>query len=164
MSTLPPIRIASPCNARWSDMTGDERTRVCSHCSKHVYNISEMQPMEVAEMIRAKEGKFCARIYQRRDGTVLTANCPVGKERFVRKIKITLCSVFGAALFFIAARLIQATNADRSRTVTQVERAWDELAWKVKGLFGIQRPAVLLGDVCIPPPPSSTSTNTPNSI
>src|SRR5437867_12357765 len=75
------VRIASPCSARWEDMEGDERSRFCRQCAKHVYNFSEMSAREAKDLIREREGHLCARFYQREDGTVLTADCPTGAER-----------------------------------------------------------------------------------
>jgi Carboxypeptidase regulatory-like domain len=79
------IRIASPCRVRWSAMKGSERTRHCSLCNLNVYNISEMTDGEVADLIAAAEGRICARIYRRADGTVLTKDCPVGLKGYYRK-------------------------------------------------------------------------------
>ncbi len=72
------IRIASPCSADWNVMTGDERARFCQQCQKHVYNLSALTQAQVQALIVANEGKFCARFYRRADGTMLTADCPVG--------------------------------------------------------------------------------------
>src|SRR5262245_10819613 len=80
------VRVASPCTARWADMTGDERARFCAQCQKHVYNLSEMTAEAASSLIREKEGKLCVRFYQRADGTVLTADCPVGTAAVVRRV------------------------------------------------------------------------------
>ena len=80
------LRIASPCTARWEDMEGDERSRFCRQCTKHVYNFSEMTAQETADLIREREGQLCARFYQRADGTVLTADCPVGAARPLHRL------------------------------------------------------------------------------
>src|SRR6185436_18341406 len=80
-SILDQVRIASPCNARWEDMNGDDRTRFCQHCQKHVFNLSAMSRTEAEQLVREKEGKLCGRFYQRHDGRMLTGNCPVGQGR-----------------------------------------------------------------------------------
>lgn len=90
------IRIASPCNADWNAMTGDEQTRFCDKCSKNVYNISAMTTEQAESLIREKEGKLCIRYYQRADGTVLTADCPVGGRK-KRNRRIAFVAAFGAA-------------------------------------------------------------------
>ena len=78
---LPVIQVASPCNESWDAMAGDERIRFCLRCSKHVYNLSAMTTDETHSLIEETEGKLCVRFYQRRDGTVLTADCPEGSKR-----------------------------------------------------------------------------------
>lgn len=78
---LDKIRVASPCNARWEDMGGDERARFCGQCQKNVFNLSAMTRMQIETLIREKEGKFCGRFYQRRDGRMITADCPSGQRR-----------------------------------------------------------------------------------
>ena len=94
------IRIASPCSARWEDMTGDERARFCGQCNKHVYNFSSMTQAEVESLIREKEGRLCGRIYRRRDGRVLTADCEVGVERKRNRIR-QVCGVLASFMMFI---------------------------------------------------------------
>ena len=78
---LDKVRIASPCHARWEDMTGSDRARFCGQCNKHVYNFSAMTRAEVESLIREKEGRLCGRFYRRRDGRMLTADCQVGGQR-----------------------------------------------------------------------------------
>lgn len=90
------IRIASPCNADWNAMTGDEQIRFCDKCSKNVYNISAMTTQQAELLIREKEGKLCIRYYQRADGTVMTADCSVGVRK-KRNRKIAFLAAFGAA-------------------------------------------------------------------
>ncbi len=47
-------------------MSGDERTRFCTDCSKHVYNLSAMTTAEAEELILEKEGHLCVRYYKRK--------------------------------------------------------------------------------------------------
>lgn len=75
---LDSIQVASPCQADWNAMSGDEQARFCQSCHKHVYNLSEMTRDEAQQLILEKEGKLCVRFYQRADGTLITNNCPVG--------------------------------------------------------------------------------------
>jgi hypothetical protein len=78
---LESIRIAMPCSADWDDMSGDDRVRFCGKCEKNVYNLSAMTREAGEALVREKEGRMCVRMYQRADGTVLTADCPVGVRR-----------------------------------------------------------------------------------
>ena len=92
--------MASPCNDRWEDKEGDEQSRFCLHCQKHVYNLSAMTESAALSLIEQKEGKLCARFYRRADGTLLTSNCPVGHQRILTHLKVVLCSL--AALITVA--------------------------------------------------------------
>jgi len=75
------IRVATPCSADWDQMSGDERVRACGACNKNVYNLSSMTRDEAETLIVAKEGRLCVRYYQRADGTILLADCTVGKSQ-----------------------------------------------------------------------------------
>ena len=79
------IRVATPCSADWNAMTGDERARLCAQCDRHVYNISGLTRDEAEELIIEKEGELCVRYFQRADGTILLADCEVGKKQKRRR-------------------------------------------------------------------------------
>src|SRR5207247_9311277 len=98
------VKIASPCRARWQDMTGDDRSRYCHQCQKHVYNFSAMPAEEVVDLIRAKEGKLCGRFYRRRDGTMLAANCPVGAARYFLRVEALVAAAVTLLLPRLAVR------------------------------------------------------------
>jgi hypothetical protein len=59
-------------------MAGDRRVRFCPHCRQNVYNLSGMSKEQATALLREKERTPCVRFYRRRDGTVMTADCPVG--------------------------------------------------------------------------------------
>jgi hypothetical protein len=82
---LESIQIASPCTAKWDEMVGDERARFCSHCQKDVFNLSAMPRDEAESFMRERTSDTCVRLYKRFDGTVLTADCPVGVKRKRRR-------------------------------------------------------------------------------
>jgi hypothetical protein len=92
------VEVASPCSAQWEDMAGDERVRFCGSCEKNVYNLSAMTTPEIAQLIRAKEGRLCARFYRRHDGTMLTADCAVGLHHRIRLRAKRWAGVAAAAL------------------------------------------------------------------
>ena len=75
------LRIAAPCKAPWENMDGDERVRFCRECNRNVYNLSAMTDAEARRVVAEREGRLCVRFYQRRDGTVLTSDCPVAQKR-----------------------------------------------------------------------------------
>lgn len=71
------LKIGSPCSEKWSKMTGDERVRFCGKCQLKVYDFTRMDTEEVRELLRAHEGRrVCARFFKRRDGRVMTRDCP----------------------------------------------------------------------------------------
>jgi hypothetical protein len=78
LSILDGIRVASPCQASWDSMAGDDRSRFCSECRKNVYDLSAMTTAEAVAFVADREGDACVRFYRRADGTTLTADCPVG--------------------------------------------------------------------------------------
>jgi hypothetical protein len=86
MGKLTNVRIASPCSADWEKMIGDERVRHCGQCNLNVYNISAMTGLEAQDVIAQHEGRLCLRFYHRKDGTILTRNCPVGLKVVMQRV------------------------------------------------------------------------------
>lgn len=107
-SILDGIRVASPCQASWEAMTGDDRQRACQACGKPVYNLSALTAAEALDLVAQPGPRPCIRFYQRLDGTMLTSDCPVGartvrQRRRVRQIAglsvgLALVSTVAAAL------------------------------------------------------------------
>ena len=102
LPVLDNIRIATPCTADWSQMTGDDRTRYCGECSKNVYNLSGMTREEAEALILEKEGQLCVRYYRRADGTILFADCAIGVRRRRRRRVIAGAAALLAATGAIA--------------------------------------------------------------
>jgi hypothetical protein len=96
---LEKLRIAKPCPARWEAMEGDDRVRFCQTCKKNVYNLSALQRSEAEALVARHEGNMCATFFQRADGSVLTADCPVGRRRtrarFLRRVTTAAAALFG---------------------------------------------------------------------
>jgi hypothetical protein len=82
------IRLATPCGVKWAEMIGDDRRRMCGQCDKQVYNLSGMTRDEAQALLIEKEGKLCARFFQRDDGTILLADCTVGKQQKRKRLVI----------------------------------------------------------------------------
>ncbi len=101
-NSLDRIRIASPCPASWERMTGDDRVRFCDECKLQVYNIGEMTRAEAEALIAKTEGRLCARIYRRADGTVITRDCPVGLRAIRRRVTKSATAAFVAVMALAA--------------------------------------------------------------
>src|SRR5689334_12431732 len=78
------IRTASPCDVGWDNMRGDDKARFCKQCHKFVYNFAALTWDEGVALIEQTEGRLCGHISRRRDGTIITADCPVG---FAEKLR-----------------------------------------------------------------------------
>lgn len=95
------IKIASPCPASWEEMLGDDTVRFCQVCSKNVYNLSSMTKAEAQTLIMNNQGKLCGLLYLRKDGSVMTSDCPVGFGEIRRRVIKNIAKVAGAAFALI---------------------------------------------------------------
>jgi hypothetical protein len=111
---LDDVRVASPCSASWDEMLGDDRVRYCLSCEKSVYNLSAMPRVDAEALLRerASTSELCVRFYRRADGTVMTADCPVGVKKKRRK-KLAL-AVAGAGAMALAATGMARSSTCRS--------------------------------------------------
>lgn len=55
------LRVATPCNEDWEQMSGNDVVRLCSHCSKHVNFISNLTEKQTRRLVRDSGGKLCVR-------------------------------------------------------------------------------------------------------
>ncbi len=97
LPVLDNIRLATPCTAAWSEMSGDDRVRHCGACKKDVFNLSELTRDEARALILEKAGQLCVKYYQRHDGTILLADCTIGVHR--RRRRGVIAAGAAAALF-----------------------------------------------------------------
>jgi hypothetical protein len=149
---LSEIRVASPCTASWDEMRGDDRTRFCEHCRLNVYNLSEMSHREAEALVREKEGRLCVRFYARRDGTMLTRDCPVGFQA-VRRWLLQRVGVIGSAYAAMSGLALLLTGAGRQ----VMGETWLAETRLFRALFGwlderAEPPRVMMGTV--PPMPA----------
>jgi hypothetical protein len=109
LDLLDSITVASPCDASWSDMTGDDRVRRCGLCRLHVYNLSGMTRAEAEALAAEHDGNLCVRFFRRPDGTVITTDCPRGIRAVKRRMRRMLASI--AAMLLLAAGAVRAVAA-----------------------------------------------------
>lgn len=112
LPVLDNLRIATPCPADWSQMTGDDRVRFCGQCEKHVYDLSGLTRGEAEELIHQHAGKLCARFYQRPDGTILLADCEVGQKRVRKRRRIAAAAALLLGTSAGLAGLVQRLGYD----------------------------------------------------
>jgi len=115
-ATIDRLRIATPCPISWEQMTGDNRVRFCDHCRLNVYNISELSPIEAETLIASTEGRLCARLFRRADGTVLTKDCPVGLRALRRRVAKRTAAIFAAMVSLSAVALGQHGSSKDGKT------------------------------------------------
>src|SRR5688572_27086093 len=114
-SPLDRIKVASPCTADWRFMLGNDLVRFCGQCNKNVYNLSAMKREEAEALIRRMEGQLCARFYRRSDGTILTADCPVGLRAFKQRVSRIKAAIFAVLIsFFANIGLLSLVGKERS--------------------------------------------------
>ena len=118
------LRVSSPCPISWEQMTGNERVRFCQVCNLNVYNIAELTRREAAALVSESEGRICARLFRRGDGTVITRDCPVGLRAVRRRVARRTAAVFAAitsicasAFSYPASRALSARSTGRDSVV-----------------------------------------------
>ncbi|MFP2905332.1 hypothetical protein ACLESD_09800 [Pyxidicoccus sp. 3LFB2] len=92
------LTIATPCDMRWEEMTGDARVRHCGACKLNVYNVSEMRTAEVEALLNPG-GRVCIKLYRRPDGTVVSGDC----RRVWREQRAQAVTLLGTAVTVTAA-------------------------------------------------------------
>ncbi|MBK7394343.1 MAG: ankyrin repeat domain-containing protein [Chloracidobacterium sp.] len=60
-SFIDSVKVGEVCSEDWAKMDGNDKFRFCSHCSKHVNNLSEMTRKEATRFVRASDGNICIR-------------------------------------------------------------------------------------------------------
>jgi hypothetical protein len=143
-------------------MSGNDRARFCAQCQKHVYNLSNLSADEASALIRSKEGSLCARFYQRADGTVLIADCPVGASHIWVRVKQLLTAAAALVVISGIAPFVASNEPEMPRAKPRVHRAWDDALVTVKGWLGRPQPRMVMGEICVAPP--SIQPKTPPSI
>jgi hypothetical protein len=155
------IQIASPCHERWEDMSGDERTRHCASCQLDVYNIAGMTEADAESLLRSafnddgtSKQRLCARIFRRADGTVITANCPVGLAAIRAKARRGAVRV--AAALGITTVIGWAAAREQGSGATWLGCQPFTAVSKAIGRQPVPPPIPTGGVVCVMPTPAPT--------
>lgn len=112
-SPLSDIKVASPCPANWDAMYGDERKRFCGECKLNVYNLSGMTREEAEQLVTNHEGRLCVRFYRRADGSVITADCPVGWAKFKQQTRATVTAAASLVMALFTGVLVADLFSER---------------------------------------------------
>lgn len=142
-------------------MTGDNHVRICGQCQTHVFNLSEMAREEAEALIESKEGRLrvgcddgrlCIRYYRRTDGTIMTADCPVGRSAAARRVRI-MASLVGASLALVIGGALAVLGLARPTETGEYPLLDREPFRTLVGLFYPAPPPtrVVIGLVVYPP-------------
>lgn len=153
LSILDQVRIATPCTASWEGMAGDERVRHCGQCDRTVYNVAAMPREEAERLIVAREGRLCLRLYRRADGTILTADCPVGLAAVRARVAKGVLRVAAAVAALYASVTLTRTRASGDVSLEAVEPFATLTAWvRPGGGVPPRGGQFLAGEICVPAP------------
>jgi hypothetical protein len=83
-------------------------------CSLNVYNFQEMTRDEIRALLVRTEGRVCARLYRRADGTLLTSDCPSGFQ-VLRQRMSRVAAAITAALFSVSAFASDGATCEKPR-------------------------------------------------
>lgn len=160
------LTIASPCPARWEDMTGDDKVRRCGQCDLNVYNIAAMSLGDAERVLgpALRGERVCAQLLRRADGTLITRDCPVGRacarERLLRstgRIAAAIAIAIGGAAIASAGNRTERDQASSLRV-----RAAQPFALVAQWLNPAPPPAVFIrGEMVIAPSPRCTVPSAP---
>jgi hypothetical protein len=164
------VYIASPCAVPWGSMSGDERERLCASCNKSVYDLSTMTTAEAEALLRQKGTDACLRIFRRFDGTILTADCPVGveKKQRARRRAAVAAVVAATATATAGAALLRArteSTCDRGRITQGAPRVVTPVPNNdPRAVDGVQLPPGEMAVMPVPePPPEPTRAHAPST-
>jgi hypothetical protein len=101
-SFLDSISIPSPCLAPLDTMPGNDRVRHCVECGQSVYNLSAMSRAEAEAFLAANEGRACVRFYRRKDGSVMTQECPRAIDALRRGSRFLAARLVAFALLLLS--------------------------------------------------------------
>ncbi|CAG0992267.1 hypothetical protein PHYC_02364 [Phycisphaerales bacterium] len=158
LSILDCVGVSKPCTASWEGMKGTDRVRHCAQCDLNVYNLAAMSVEEAENLIRAREGRLCGRIFRRADGTFLTADCPVGLARFRQRAASFILRGAAAVVTVLTATFLsraRATDAD----LESMEPFATLCRW-VRPTPPVTSGPMLMGEICVNPVPVPPSPRT----
>jgi hypothetical protein len=110
-------------------MIGDEHVRFCGQCSLNVYDLSSMTRGDAESLIARAEGRLCVRFYRRRDGSIITRDCPVGLRAIRRRVSYAAKAIGSMVLGLFAGLGVH--EAFLSAASFRVERTTGVMALRI---------------------------------
>jgi hypothetical protein len=132
------LEVATPCHVAWSTMQGSDRVRFCAACKRSVFNLTDMTSGEAAALLEDVERRPCVTYFQRADGTVLTADCPVGVSAARRRLAAAVAAA-GALAAGLLVGSLQPTGAPRAALLARFITAPQEAMALYGGAGGLVR-------------------------
>ncbi|SEA56419.1 hypothetical protein [Psychroflexus halocasei] len=59
------LKIEKPCDEEWEDMEYTENGRFCDLCSKNVIDLTQLNQLEITELLKGSDAKICVRMTQK---------------------------------------------------------------------------------------------------
>jgi len=135
------LAIASPCPESWQTMSGDERTRFCSRCQKHVHDLAALEAREIEALIAATQGRFCARITRDRFGRMVTREPDVPPFHVPASLSVRRSSPAVAAMVAAAVGLTGAGWAEAPASAQVMVPAAAQVEGRAAGGLAAPDPA-----------------------
>ncbi len=160
--------IETPCESSWDKMTGNDSVRFCGQCSLNVYNVANLTDKE-AEAVFTKgreQGRVCARLYRRPDGTIMTDNCPRSLRRIrdaSRWLKTKIVAGFALTLSLFAPAQAEDTKKKQAEGAAQKESQKAKMG-DVSMPPKVEQQRVKMGEVYIPPKATGSTNNSYTDI
>ena len=133
-------------------MVGGDRVRFCGQCELNVYNLTAMTRDEAEALVTRTEGRLCLRFFRRKDGSIITENCPVGLRALKRRARRIKQAVAASVLAFLTG--IGANDAANKigALLSGSPSPWGS-AGRTLGVMAMpsdQKPEVVVGDYTQP--------------
>jgi len=102
-------------------MKGDDRTRHCDLCELNVHNVAGLSAGEVQGLVATSDGRLCARLFRRVDGTVITRDCPVGLRKYRKRLAGIASTVFAAFLSLLSTSYAQKEKDSKKVDASEIK-------------------------------------------
>lgn len=79
--------VAAPCSGACATSDGNPRVSLCQRCGLFLYDVENLSPGAAHTLTVRTEGQTSGRLFKRRDGKVMTRNCPVGLEELRARLR-----------------------------------------------------------------------------